>query len=379
VLKMLGDGKDGPFTLADISISRPRSRLEWGIQVPNDPLQTVYVWFDALLIYLTGAGYPWSSGMGCWPADLQIIGKDILRFHAIYFPAILQALSALHNSPKCQPSAAGFPLSRTILAHAHWTSSQKKMSKSLGNVADPLEAIEKWGADVVRFYLMRVGGRWKDDVDWSTSQLDKHHREIQAQLGNYFLRITSPRLAERVAWALRSGAVTMDSCFSETMRLLLRDSISAKQHEWNFDEDVDVVRDGRLMDPNADLLKAVLVLPEKVHKHMETFEVGLAIGEIMTVLKLANKTLSDIAPWSPDTPPTLIHMTRVVALETTRVVGACLEPFMPATSEKLRNALGLDSFVLMLMDRCQTETAEDQAEALWNRWTGLQINSIRLF
>jgi len=163
------------------------------------------------------------------------------------------------------------------------------------------------------------------------------------------------------------------------MRLLLRDSISAKQHEWNFDEDVDVVRDGRLMDPNADLLKAVLVLPEKVHKHMETFEVGLAIGEIMTVLKLANKTLSDIAPWSPDTPPTLIHMTRVVALETTRVVGACLEPFMPATSEKLRNALGLDSFVLMLMDRCQTETAEDQAEALWNRWTGLQINSIRLF
>jgi methionyl-tRNA synthetase len=160
---MLGEGEGGPFTLADISISRPRSRLEWGIQVPDDPSQTVYVWFDALLIYLTGSGYPWSSAsnMGCWPADLQIIGKDILRFHAIYLPAILQALSAPPYPTKNRSSALRIPLSRTILAHAHWTSSQKKMSKSLGNVADPLEAIDKWGADIVRFYLMRVGGRWK--------------------------------------------------------------------------------------------------------------------------------------------------------------------------------------------------------------------------
>jgi methionyl-tRNA synthetase len=163
---MLGDGEDGSFTLQDISISRPMSRLEWGIRVPDDPSQTVYVWFDALLIYLTGSGYPWASAsvMGSWPADLQVIGKDILRFHAIYLPAILQAISAPPYSAKDKSSELGFPLSRTILAHAHWTSSQKKMSKSLGNVADPLEAIEKWGADAVRFYLMRVGGRWRDDV-----------------------------------------------------------------------------------------------------------------------------------------------------------------------------------------------------------------------
>ena len=172
VLKMLGDTEDKSFSLADISISRPRTRLEWGIPVPDDSSQTVYVWFDALLIYLTGSGYPWPAAehgktaqMGCWPADLQVIGKDILRFHAVYLPAILCALSA---SP---PAAAGdesnmhaLPLSRTILAHAHWTSSQKKMSKSLGNVADPWEAIDRWGVDIVRFYLIRVGGRWKDDV-----------------------------------------------------------------------------------------------------------------------------------------------------------------------------------------------------------------------
>jgi len=146
---------EGTPTLADISISRPRSRLSWGVEVPGDADQTVYVWFDALLIYLTGAGYPWPAGhqqeRQGWPADLQIIGKDILRFHAIYLPAILLGLSSI-------------PLPSRLLAHAHWTVSQKKMSKSLGNVADPLVAMEKWGVDGVRFYLIRVGGRWRDDV-----------------------------------------------------------------------------------------------------------------------------------------------------------------------------------------------------------------------
>ena len=144
---------DGP--LADISISRPRSRLSWGVQVPGDIDQTVYVWFDALLIYLTGAGFPWPTRyqqeQQGWPADLQIIGKDILRFHAIYLPAILAGLSSI-------------PFPHQLLAHAHWTVSQKKMSKSLGNVADPLAAMEKWGVNGVRFYLLRVGGRWRNDV-----------------------------------------------------------------------------------------------------------------------------------------------------------------------------------------------------------------------
>ena len=308
-LKMLGETEGEQYQLGDISISRPRSRLKWGIQVPDDPSQTVYVWFDALLIYLTGSGYPWASGsdMGCWPADLQIIGKDILRFHAIYLPAILRALSAPPYSNKGPHSAIGYPFARTILAHAHWTSSQKKMSKSLGNVADPLEAIEKWGADVVRFYLMRVGGRWKDDVgeyldrelsyihqrfsslDWSPSQLDKHYREIQAQLGNYFLRIVSPRLTERIAPVLRGGNVTLDHCFSEAMQCMLRAGVADRQRlESILDEDV---RDGRLVDPNIHLLHTVLALPEKIHQHMTTFEAGLAIGEIMTVLKLVGQFL----------------------------------------------------------------------------------------
>jgi len=175
VIGMLG-GKstngpcDDAFILEDLSISRPRSRLEWGVQVPDDPQQTVYVWFDALLIYLTGSGYPWTSvaqqtAKG-WPADIQIIGKDILRFHAIYLPAIVLALSgkAFTSASASEVSSMPIALPKTLLTHAHWTSSQKKMSKSLGNVADPLEAMEKFGVDVVRFYMMRIGGRWRADV-----------------------------------------------------------------------------------------------------------------------------------------------------------------------------------------------------------------------
>ena len=162
--------------LEDLSVSRPRSRLSWGVPVPTDPDQTVYVWIDALLAYLSGRQYPWNTSAEHespatygWPVDLQVIGKDILRcafppvpisrpltyiskgsFHAIYFPALLLALD--------------LPLPRRLLSHAHWTVGQKKMSKSRGNIVDPFEAIDAFGIDVVRYYLARVGGRFRDDV-----------------------------------------------------------------------------------------------------------------------------------------------------------------------------------------------------------------------
>lgn len=156
--------------LDDLSVSRPSSRLSWGVPVPRDADHTIYVWIDALTVYLSALGYPWPSAAAMrergWPPNLQIIGKDILRcavsnlaclrrltrnrFHAIYFPAMLRAL--------------GLPLTTQLLTHSHWTVDQRKMSKSVGNVADPIQAIEEFGIDVVRYYLTRVGGRFKDDV-----------------------------------------------------------------------------------------------------------------------------------------------------------------------------------------------------------------------
>jgi methionyl-tRNA synthetase len=140
--------------LSDLSVSRPRSRLHWGIPVPSDEQHTIYVWLDALTNYLTVSGYPWKDGKTeCWPTDVQMIGKDIIRFHAVYFPAFLMAL--------------GLPLPVHTVVHGHWTMDKHKMSKSRGNVADPFQTINKYGRDQIRWFLCRVGGNLAADAgEW---------------------------------------------------------------------------------------------------------------------------------------------------------------------------------------------------------------------
>ncbi|THH29868.1 hypothetical protein EUX98_g4305 [Antrodiella citrinella] len=187
VLEMLSE------PLNDLSVSRPRSRLHWGITVPTDPEHTIYVWIDALTTYMSSVGYPWPSSGGSgleqgWPPNLQVIGKDILRFHAIYLPAMLMALD--------------IPLPKRILSHAHWTVEHRKMSKSLGNVVDPIKAIDEYGIDVVRYYLARVGGRFKVDTSWDPEQLENVSKEISSLLGNLYLRISSKSIQAR---ALKGG------------------------------------------------------------------------------------------------------------------------------------------------------------------------------
>lgn len=136
--------------LSDLSVSRPRSRLKWGIPIPGDDDHIMYVWMDALTNYLTVTGYPWKdlsedqTAICGWPADTQVVGKDILRFHAVYWPAFLMA--------------AGLELPKRIVAHSHWTQSKMKMSKSIGNVVDPFTAMKEFGTDTIRFYLMNDGG-----------------------------------------------------------------------------------------------------------------------------------------------------------------------------------------------------------------------------
>ncbi|KAG0205215.1 methionyl-tRNA synthetase [Mortierella sp. GBA30] len=172
--------------LSDLSISRPKSRLTWGIPVPGDDSHVMYVWMDALVNYMTVTGYPWKDmsdkdkAVSGWPADAHVVGKDILRFHSIYWPAFLMA--------------AELAVPKKIISHAHWTQSKMKMSKSIGNVVDPFTAMEEFGTDTIRFYLMNDGGL-ADDADYSSVMVMERYRKLLAgQLGNLLSRSTSVAL-----------------------------------------------------------------------------------------------------------------------------------------------------------------------------------------
>jgi methionyl-tRNA synthetase len=176
--------------LEDLSISRPYERLTWGVRVPGDDSQTIYVWLDALMNYATKAGYPWTPGCehaGGWPADCHVIGKDIVRFHCIYWPAFLMAL--------------GLPLPKKILTHAHWTLGGSKMSKSTGKVVDPFHALDRFGPDVMRFYMAREGGI-HDDASYDNFHIIRlYDKVLNQQLGNLASRVMRGK-----RWSVR-GAV----------------------------------------------------------------------------------------------------------------------------------------------------------------------------
>jgi methionyl-tRNA synthetase len=222
--------------LEDLSISRPVERLSWGIRVPDDESQTIYVWLDALINYITKAGYPWAPGrersLG-WPADVQVIGKDIVRFHCIYWPAFLLALDI--DPPK------------QILTHAHWTLGHQKMAKSTGNVVNPFFAIDRFGVDTMRYYLAHEGGI-SDDSDYGNHFIvERYKKGLQGGLGNLVSRITRPKI-------------------------------------WNVQDAVQAARDGKLgtIGPSTEGQIIMLEeLPKKVSAKMEELHSGAALHVIM--------------------------------------------------------------------------------------------------
>jgi methionyl-tRNA synthetase len=169
--------------LQDISVSRTNKRAKnWGVPVPGDSSQRIYVWFDALNIYQSGIGFGWDEKKykKYWPADVHVIGKGITRFHAIYWPAFLLS--------------AGLKLPKAIFVHGYLTVDGKKMSKSLGNVVDPVEIINKYGADPLRYYLLAKVSPFADG-DFSEDKLiEVYNGELANGLGNTISRVA--KLAE---------------------------------------------------------------------------------------------------------------------------------------------------------------------------------------
>lgn len=172
VLDLIKDG------IKDVSISRPRKSLSWGVPVPDDPDQVMYVWLDALSNYITTLGYPdRSEWRDFWPADLQVVGKDILRFHAVVWPSILLGL--------------GIDLPKTILAHGFINVGGTKISKSLGNIIDPDEVIDTYGLDAFRYFFSRHISTQEDgDFTWEKFE-NAYNNELGNDFGNAVQRVAS--------------------------------------------------------------------------------------------------------------------------------------------------------------------------------------------
>lgn len=262
--------------MGELSISRPASRVRWGVPVPGDASQTIYVWVDALINYLTVAGFP--GPMRAWPADVHVVGKDIVRFHALHWPALL--------------SAAGLAPPRRVLAHAHWTMGQAKMSKSRGNVADPRAAIGTYGPDAVRWYLMRSGGSLEGDSDYSAGELAKAHAKLAHQMGNLVQRLLAPRL------------------------------LAGVRAEYARDADMDTV------------LRA---LAPTLERRFDAYELTAAVAALEAALAHANRFFSDGEPWAkPDSTREIAY-----AYATLRAVAILAGPVIPAKSAELLDRLGV--------------------------------------
>ena len=169
ILKLLEDSPD-------VSISRPKSQLTWGVPVPDDENQTMYVWLDALSNYITVLGYPETDISAWWPAAAQFVGKDILRFHAIIWPAMLLGL--------------GLPLPKNIVSHGMVLADGQKMSKSIGNVVDPVELIDRYGVDAFRYFFLKHVDTFADaDFTWEKFN-NAYNNELANDFGNLVQRLS---------------------------------------------------------------------------------------------------------------------------------------------------------------------------------------------
>ncbi|KAI1495768.1 methionyl-tRNA synthetase [Biscogniauxia marginata] len=285
--------------LEDLSISRPASRLSWGIPVPGDPSQIIYVWVDALVNYLTTAGYPlWPPGsehVQGWPADAHVIGKDINRFHCIYWPAFLMAVN--------------IPLPRHVLCHGHWLMGKQKMSKSRGNVVNPFFALDRWGVDTVRFFLMSRSAI-SNNADYNNESIfETYKKGFQGGLGNLLVRV-----ARSKSWNLRDAVESMAPKRSDS---LLRSVEAHKDYvEW---------------------------IVNRVVELMETLNPSRALKEIMKLVYCTNKFFSDTAPWIRIKEGHVNATNQIIyhVAETLRIVGILLQPFVPEKSAGLLDRLGV--------------------------------------
>ena len=276
--------------LNDLSVSR--TTFKWGVPVPGDEDHIMYVWLDALTNYITAAGYPDTDSADFqkfWPADLHMVGKDILRFHAVYWPAFLMA--------------AGIELPKRVYAHGWWTNEGEKISKSLGNVIDPMELANRYGLDQVRYFMLREVP-FGNDGDFShTAMVNRMNGELANDFGN---------LAQRVL------SMTAKNC----------DGIVPTPGALDSD-------DTALLGQSYALLDAVRALIDRQQFHN-------ALEAIWVVIRAANGYVDRQAPWKlKKEDPARMATVLYVLGETIRHLSILCQPVMPQAMEKMLDQLAV--------------------------------------